>query len=77
MTNDPYEELPPAKRRWLIIRAALRSLLVTTVLVVLYYALPLDERWGGGRGAFADWLPDLRGIATWQVRASSARATRL
>ena len=35
MTSDPYEELPPAKRRRLMTRAALRGLLVTTLLVVL------------------------------------------
>ena len=35
MVNAPYEELPPAKRRRLMFRTALRSLLFTTVLVVL------------------------------------------
>ena len=43
MINDPYQELPPAKRRRTIFRAALRAFLFTTVLVVLYYVLPLDQ----------------------------------
>jgi len=41
MTDQPDQELPPAKRRRLIIGAVLRGLAVTTVLVVLYYLLPL------------------------------------
>ena len=41
MTDQPDQELPPAKRRRLIIGALLRGLAVTTVLVVLYYLLPL------------------------------------
>jgi hypothetical protein len=70
MINVPYQELPPAKRRRLMFRTALRSLLFTTVLVVLYYVLPLDERLNAGVAvrlligflAFA-------AMATWQVRS--------
>ena len=43
MAGDPYEEVVPAKRRRLIFRTVLRGLLITTVLVVLYYLLPLDR----------------------------------
>jgi hypothetical protein len=43
MTDQQYQDLPPAKRRWLIVWAALRSLLVAVVLVALYYVLPLDR----------------------------------
>jgi len=51
-------------------RTALRSLLFTTVLVILYYVLPLDERLDAGVavrlligvGIFA-------AMATWQVRS--------
>ena len=43
MTDQPDQELPSAQRRRLIIRAVLRGLVVTTVLVVLYYMLPMDR----------------------------------
>jgi voltage-gated potassium channel len=43
MTDERYEDLPPAKRRRLIFWAVLRSLLIAAVLVVLYYVLPLDR----------------------------------
>ena len=70
MTGERYEDLPPAKRRWLIFRAALRSVLVAAVLVVLYYVLPLDRRWDSdtalrllvGGLVFA-------GIMGWHIRA--------
>jgi voltage-gated potassium channel len=39
----PGLELPPARRRRLIVGAVLRGVLVATVLVVLYYVLPLDR----------------------------------
>ena len=50
VTSDSYEELPLAKRRRLMARAALRGLLVTTLLVVLYYQLPLHQHWGVNAG---------------------------
>lgn len=70
MTSDPYEELPPAKRRRLMTRAALRGLLVTTLLVVLYYQLPLHQRWGGDAAVrVLAGLLVFAGLAAWQVRA--------
>ena len=45
MTHDRYEDLPPAMRRRVVAWAALRSLLVAAVLVVLYFVLPLDRAW--------------------------------
>jgi len=42
-----YRELPPAQRRRLVFWAVLRGVLGTTVLVVLYYVLPLDQPWNG------------------------------
>jgi hypothetical protein len=45
MTNQNFQALPAAKRRRLIFRAVLRSVLAAVVLVVLYYVLPLDRRW--------------------------------
>jgi voltage-gated potassium channel len=70
MINDPYQELPSAKRRWLIFRTALRSLLFTAVLVVLYYVLPLDERLDAGVAVrLLLGLVIFAAMATWQVRS--------
>ncbi|MGP7996595.1 MAG: potassium channel family protein [Streptosporangiaceae bacterium] len=70
MTNGPYQELPPAKRRWLIFRTALRSLLLTAVLVVLYYVLPLDERLDAGVAVrLLIGILIFAAMATWQVRS--------
>jgi voltage-gated potassium channel len=70
MTEPPYEQLPPAKRRRLILRASLQALATTTVLVALYYTLPLDERsdvWTVTQLVLG--LVVLAGIVAWQVRA--------
>lgn len=48
MTDQQYQDLPSAKRRRLIFWAVLRGLLITTVLVVVYYLLPLDQPWDSG-----------------------------
>jgi hypothetical protein len=70
MINDPYQELPSAKRRWLIFRTALRSLLLTAVLVVLYYVLPLDERLDAGVAVrLLIGFLIFAAMATWQVRS--------
>jgi hypothetical protein len=69
MTDQQYQDLPPAKRRRLIVWAALRSLLVAAVLVVLYYVLPLDRPWDSNT-----WIRLLVGllvfvgVMVWQVR---------
>jgi voltage-gated potassium channel len=70
MTELPYEQMPPAKRRRLVLRASLQALATTTVLVVLYYTLPLDERsdaWTVTQLVLG--LVVLAGIVAWQVRA--------
>jgi voltage-gated potassium channel len=70
MTEVLYEQLAPAKRRRLVLRASLEAVATTTVLVVLYYALPLDERsdaWTVTQLIFG--LVVLAGIVAWQVRA--------
>ncbi len=70
MTDQPNQELPPARRRQLIFRAVLRSLLITTVLVVLYYLLPLDQPWDTGTAVrLLIGLLVFAGLAVWQVRA--------
>ena len=43
MTGERYQDLPPVKRRRLILRAGVRGLLNAAALVVLYYVLPLDR----------------------------------
>ena len=70
MTGLSYEQLPRAKRRRLVLRAFLQALATTTVLVALYYTLPLDDRseaWAVTRLVLG--LVVLAGIMAWQVRA--------
>ena len=69
MTDQPSQDLPPAKRRRLIVRAVLRGLLITTVLVVLYYLLPLDQPWDTGTAIrLLIGLLIFVGVTVWQVR---------
>ena len=69
MTAQPYQELPPAKRRRLVFRAVLRGVLSTTVLVVVYYVLPLDQPWSGDTAArILIGLLGFACITVWQVR---------
>ena len=70
MTDQPDQELPPAQRRRLILRAVLRGLVVTTVLVVLYYLLPLDRPLDTSTTVrLLIGLLIFTGLAVWQVRA--------
>jgi voltage-gated potassium channel len=48
MTTDSHQDLPRAARRRVIVWAAVRALLNTTILVVLYYVAPLDQHWSTG-----------------------------
>jgi hypothetical protein len=69
MTDQPDQELPPGRRRRLIFRAVLRGLLVTTVLVVLYYLLPLDRPLDTGTAVrLLIGLLIFIGLTVWQVR---------
>lgn len=68
MTN-PAAALGPAKRRRLIALALLRSLATATVLVALYYLLPLDRIPSVPLGVLlAIGLVILLSVAAWQVR---------
>ena len=70
MTDQPNQELPPSKRRRLIVGAVLRGLVVTTVLVVLYYLLPLDQPWDTGTAVrLLIGLLVFAGLTVWQVKA--------
>jgi hypothetical protein len=69
MTDRPNQELPPAPPRRLIFRAVLRGLLITTVLVVLYYLLPLDRPLDTGTAVrLLIGLLVFAGVTVWQVR---------
>jgi hypothetical protein len=69
MTDQLYQELPSAQGRRLIFWAVLRGVLGATVLVVLYYVLPLDEPWNGGTAVrVLIGLMVFAGITVWQVR---------
>ena len=70
MTDQPFGQLPLARRRRLIFWAVLRGVLTTTVLVVLYYVLPLDQPWNGNTAVrVLIGLLVFAGIAVWQVRS--------
>ena len=70
MTDQADQELPPAKRRRLIIAAVLRGLAVTAALVVLYYLLPLDRPVDTDTAArVLIGLLVFTGITVWQVKA--------
>ena len=63
------QDLPPAMRRRLIFWTALRSVLIATVLVVVYYLLPLDRRWDSDTAIrLLIGLLVLAGVMVWGVR---------
>jgi voltage-gated potassium channel len=69
MAADRNPELTPPQRRRIIARGVLRGLLFTTVLVVLYYLLPLDRPWSADTGVrLLAGLLVFVGITVWQVR---------
>ena len=70
MTGERFQDLPLAKRRRLILRAVLGSLLVATMLVVLYYVLPLDGRWDSDVAVrLLVGVLIFAGVTVWHVRA--------
>jgi voltage-gated potassium channel len=69
MAGGPEPELTPRKRRRLIVWGVLRGLLFTTVLVILYYLLPLDRPWSTDTAVrLLAGLLVFAGITVWQVR---------
>ena len=69
MTAEYDPDLPAAKRRRLIFWAALRSVLVAAVLVVLYYVLPLDRPWDSDTAVrLLVGLLVFAGIVLWGIR---------
>ena len=70
MTNQHFQALSAAKRRRLIFRAVLRSVLAAVVLVVLYYVLPLDRRWDADTAIrLLIGIVVFAGVMVWEVRA--------
>ena len=69
MTADSYQDLSRRTRRRLIFWAVLRGFLNATLLVVIYYVLPLDERFGTDAAVrVLIGLVIFVGLAVWQVR---------
>jgi voltage-gated potassium channel len=69
MSVSASGDLSRTTRRRLILWAVLRGLLYTTLLVVLYYQLPLDEPLGASAGVrILIGLVIFAGIGVWQVR---------
>jgi Ion channel len=69
MTAEYYPDLPAARRRRLIFWAALRSVLVAAVLVVLYYVLPLDRPWDSDTAVrLLIGLLVFAGVVMWGIR---------
>ena len=69
MTAEYDPDLPAARRRRLIFWAALRSVLVAAVLVVLYYVLPLDRPWDSDTAVrLLIGLLVFAGIVVWGIR---------
>jgi hypothetical protein len=64
------EDLPAGASRRLVVRALLRASLTATVLVVLYFTLPLTGSLDGSAAMrLVVGLLALGGVVTWQIRA--------
>jgi len=69
MTADPSRDLLAATRRRTVLLAVLRGFLSTTVLVVLYYVLPLDQPLDTGAVVrVLIGLAVFAVITVWQIR---------
>lgn len=70
MTDQLRQDVPSAKRRRLILGAVLRGLLTTTVLVTLYYLLPMDQPWDTGTAVrLVAGIIAFASVTVWQIRA--------
>jgi len=69
MTADPHQGLPAVPPRRTVVWAVLRGFLNATVLVVLYYVLPLGEPLGTGTVVrVLIGLAVFVAITAWQIR---------
>jgi hypothetical protein len=70
-----YTELEPGHRRRLLLRATLRATVVPILLLVLYYALPLDRPGGAASaGWFVLGFVLFAAAVAWQVYAITRSA---
>jgi voltage-gated potassium channel len=70
MTEQPVDALQVVAPRRLVVRALLRASLTVTVLVVLYFTLPITGSLDGSAALrLVVGLLALAGVVTWQVRA--------
>ena len=70
MTRQEFDALAPRARRRLMLRAVVRALLTVTLLVVLYYALPMDHEFDTATTVLLlVGLLVFAALVTWQVRA--------
>ncbi|MCL2552396.1 MAG: potassium channel family protein [Actinomycetia bacterium] len=66
--TPPYEDMEPRRRRRLLLRTALRAAVAPVVLLVLYYALPLDHPLEVGKaGWFVIGFLVFAAAVAWQV----------
>ena len=69
MPEPSISEMEPRQRRRLLALALLRALLTTTVLVALYYLLPVDEEWRLSSGLrMVLGLALFAAVLIWQIR---------
>jgi voltage-gated potassium channel len=69
MTGGGYQDLPATARRRMILRATVRPALTVTVVMLLYYLLPLEERFTGPTAVgLLLGLVIFVVLLTWQVR---------
>ena len=70
MTEQRVDALPVVAPRRLVVRALLRASLTVTVLVVLYFTLPITGPLDGSAAVrLVVGLLTLTGVVTWQIRA--------
>jgi voltage-gated potassium channel len=70
VTEQRVDDLPAGRPRRLLVRALLRASLTATVLVALYFMLPLTGSLDGSAALLlVVGLLAFAGIVTWQVRA--------
>jgi hypothetical protein len=71
--EQPVADLPAAAHRRLVVRALLRASLTATVLVVLYFTLPITGTLDSFTASLlALGLLGLADVVSWQVRATRA-----
>ncbi len=69
MAADPYQDLPRSRRRRIVFWAVLRAILNATLLVAIYYTLPLDQPFGADAAVrVLIGLVVFTGLTVWQIK---------